>query len=352
VKMPLKTFALLLTISGNLRADAPEKFLFSGSNGQQNRQIFVVSDEGTGQQQLTNFPNGATCPQWSPNRHEFACLAGKGIAILDDRGTIKTEFGRKGEAIQHFCWVERGHSIIYVARNKSPFYSEVVLRNLSNGDERILRKESFVSDLSVSPNNKYLAFVLDDSEENEQVEIFDFQSQKQIFHTNSRTPASQMMKDGAGNLLDTVISELQWSPDSGTLAYAVMDQNHHMKIIHILNAQVIDLGELGDQYVAWSPDGNLMAMSNAEDPGIFVIESNSSSRRRITPVGFYASDQIYSNDSKFIAYLSTGPEKSIGEGTAIYEAKADGTEAKRISSYMIEGDAEQFSWSKAIARTK
>ena len=263
------------------------KIVFS-SNRDGNQEIYVMNADGSGQKNLTNYPDaGDTLPSWSPN--------GKKIAFVS---------------------IREGHSEICIMNADG---SE--MKNLTNNP-------TFDSYPSWSPDGKKIAFF----------SVRDMLGRHYI-----------MNSDGSG--LKRLIDDdyllgwsLSWSPDGKKIAF--MSSRDGDTEIYVVNVDGSDQKNLtnnpaDDKYPSWSPDGTKLSFTSnrggVRNDAIYIMNADGSQQRRLTPY-VYNWMSSWSPDGTKIAFT--------GKGIDIYIINTDGSEQKRLTN----NNAEEgfLSWSPSL----
>jgi Tol biopolymer transport system component len=172
------------------------------------------------------------------------------------------------------------------------------------------------SEPSVSPDGKWIAFESD--RDGGKVQIY-------IMKTDG-SGLKRLTSDGAIAYYTPV-----WSPDGKKLVYYA-EKGDRKDQIWTMNADgsnpVLLTNNTGHNfYAAWSPDGKHIIYCSPEEGGeqvIYRMNADGSDKKRLLPMS--SSWARYSPDGKWIAFIS-GKFPS----TAVYVAKADGTNPKKVT---------------------
>jgi Tol biopolymer transport system component len=140
-----------------------------------------------------------------------------------------------------------------------------------------------------------------------------------------------------------------WSPDGHRIAFerALIDPNGDVNLgIWVMAAdgsRARQLTQLGlaigteDHRPSWSPDGSHLVFRRTdttvspEAGGLFMMLSNGSGVRRITPLGVDADDPAWSPDGSLIAY-QTPPDPTQNVEQDIFTIRPDGSHRTRLTS--------------------
>jgi TolB protein len=170
-----------------------------------------------------------------------------------------------------------------------------------------------------------------------------------VFVLGERSTLYTAASDGsdAHALTDIGAEDPDWSPDGSMIAFnsEYAGKSH----IFTINADGTGLrqvtrGKGFEGHPSWSPDGKWFAVDRQflnGQAGLFVASVSDGSMRRITTNpyedGVDASPQ-YSQDGTRIVFIRSRPEGSVPEGSAVWVANADGSQAHRITPWnMIAG---------------
>jgi TolB protein len=172
------------------------------------------------------------------------------------------------------------------------------------------------SEPSVSPDGKWVAFESD--RDGGKVQIY-------IMKTDG-TGVKRLTSDTAIAYYTPV-----WSPDGKKFVYYV-EKGDRKDQIWTMNVdgsnQMLLTNNIGHNfYAAWSPDGKAIIWCSPNDDGeqiIYRMNADGSGKKRLLPMS--SSWARYSPDGKRIAFIS-----GKFPNTAVYVAKADGSDARKVS---------------------
>ena len=204
------------------------------------------------------------------------------------------------------AWAPDGSTLAYVYRGTN--FADIFVTDdqgqnqarLTNSQSTILDNNDWNLRPAFSPDGQYIAFVSDRS---------------------STFPTLQLMTaDGTGrHALPTTgfqaedVDTLAWSPDGEALAMTVFNEPGPSQIALLpLEATVRNPGRMlttmpgGALDPAFSPDGNWLAFAGHDGAAIeiFALQPNGSAPIRLTTEGMLARSPAWSPDGRHIAYLS------------------------------------------------
>jgi Tol biopolymer transport system component len=210
----------------------------------ENRDIYVMGEDGTNVRRLTEHPSGDTSPRWSPGGTRIAFISGRAgqadVYVMTADGQDVRRLTQDAEFVAAPAWSPDGRRIAFVAQ-----YSEYGL-HVMNADGQDVQLVATAPDLEGIPRSH--------------------------FNTSSG---------------------LDWSPNGRTIlctVYApVMDRAAVIWAIDADGRNTRKLSEGGhDGGQAWSPDGrNILFANSGVDPGLYTMLPDGRRRTRVAdaPLG-------------------------------------------------------------------
>ncbi len=144
-----------------------------------------------------------------------------------------------------------------------------------------------------SPDGKYIAWISDESGEDE---IW-------VASPTSTEKPRQLTK-GA----DTYKYELSWSPDSKRILWS--DKKNRVSFVEVDSGKVVEVVQSKNWEIrdsVWSPDSQWIAFSQQEENGlsqVYVYSLASNRATRVTEGRYSSSDPCFSSDGKFLFFVS------------------------------------------------
>jgi Tol biopolymer transport system component len=312
-----------------------KRIAYVGKGEPNGSQIFIrwMDSEGASTQ-VSHVTEAPSALEWSPD--------GKSIAFTSTRGGSKDiwEINSDGSGLRELARVRQrtrynsalvaspdGRWLAY-SGGSSPYNKDLFVVSSSGGRPRRITHTTgpFEDDHGPawSPDGKFLAF---------DRQVDDYNS---IFV--ARVDGSRVKRLTPGYWWHPV-----WSPD-GRIAYIGGDglylMNRDGSHKHLLaKANIFITGYEGEQPVAWSPDGRLIAYLTRE--ALWVVRADGSHRRKLySGLGFLPTrtSPVWSPDSRSIAFTYKD-----GHDPEIFVVGAAGGEAKNLTANNTQDDSPSWS---------
>lgn len=211
-------------------------------------------------------------------------------------------------------WSPDGSSFAFVTRAAN--FSDIFVQDASTGVQTQLTRSSsrFLEDLiwnfrpAWSPDGSRIAFVSDAA------------SLNPVLWTMDAADGSARSSVQLIGLAQSDVDEIAWSPDGENLAVTLFEDSGPSQValvpigdatssgsqLLVRQSRIISEHPRGAMDPAWSPDGNWIAYAAREGRGtdLFVMRPDGSGRQRLTSNGFARSPE-WSPDGKSLAYLSS-----------------------------------------------
>ena len=280
----------LTTASGAAAPQAGAKrklaFVFGGSSG--SSEIFVVNEDGTGQQRLTLNGVNDMYPTWSPDGSEIAFAGGRGGALNIFR--MKPDGTRVVPITNSARWAS-------FDPDWSPDAQKIVFNSNRSG---VGRNEIWVMGADGSNPQRLTTNV-------------------------------ELTADSSGPVYSSD-REPEWSPDGTKIAFSSNRDGIANYEIYVMNADGSNPVRLtnsaqDDGDPTWSPDGTRIAFSSRRDggrPEIYVMNADGGGQTNLTNTASSNEGQpSWSQDGASIAYLRI--DSGFGSVFTLYQMGADGS---------------------------
>ncbi len=211
------------------------------------------------------------------------------ITVIDDFGYSRSALKDASENIFNGDVSPNGERVVFSARG------DIYTVPSEKGITRNLTQSSDAHDRSAawSPDGKYIAYLSDKSGEYE-------------IYIQSQDGSSDPIKltDGA----DTYKFSIQWSPDSKKILFN--DRKNRLQYVDIETKKVtlVDKGEYGlINSFSWAPDSKWITYTLQDQNQfgvIFVFNLETAKRQPITDNWYDSSQPVFSNDGKYLFFVS------------------------------------------------
>jgi TolB protein len=212
-----------------------------------------------------------------------------------------------------------GNSVLYSAYSKETKRYEIYEMDLVTNETRAL---TFTfGDLNapeISPDGKTIAFTR--------------------FHLDPDKPTTWLMDRDGTNLrqvADIRAWDPTWSPDGSAVLFA--SQVGNLSQLFIVNVDGTGLHQVGTfpdlrGRSDWSPQGLIVTYSGKTwERELYVMNSDGSGQRQISPSGGNSQGPSFSPDGKWIAFTSYFDKYEV-HGCEIYIMRVDGTDLRRLTN--------------------
>ena len=287
------------------------------------KELYIVSADGSGQRRLTRDARGFATPAWSPDGRRIAFEGGPaayGVYVVNADGGGQRRLARKGRAP---AWSPDGRKIAFVSDAK------IYLMN-ADGSEHLALTKPIVGhnhSLAWSPDGRKLAFLREGGCGPGCFSLYVVGSDGSgLRNLTSKLGAGR----GPGN---GPASDPAWSPDGKKIAFVRLNASLGDPI-YVVKADGSGLRNLTPKPVgayadpAWSPDGQKIAFVSERDGNseVYVMNADGSGQRSLTRNPAFDADPAWSPDGRKIAFVSNR-DGSYG----VYVMNADGSGQRRLA---------------------
>ena len=211
-----------------------------------------------------------------------------------------------------------GQSVLYSAYNKQTEHYEIYELDLSTDETKMLTYD--FGDLNapeISPDGKTIVFTR--------------------YYLDVNKPTSWLMDRDGTNLrqvIDVQAWDPTWSPDGSAILFATLFENRSQ--LAIVNVDGTDLHQVGDFPLLrgrsdWSIDDLIVTYSGARwERELYMMNSDGSDQRQISPVGGNSQGPSFSPDGQWIAFTAYFDRYEV-HGCEIYIMRVDGTDLRRLT---------------------
>jgi TolB protein len=293
------------------------KIIFS-SNRDGNYDIYIMNDDGSNIQKLTNSTEDDEYPIFSPDGSKIAYVSGR-----YDKPYVMNNDGSNPQQLSEYS--------IYGTPIFSPDGSKILFRssrgvysiNVDGTDEQRLLQPSS-NGVSWSPDGSKIAVSYSSiSISGSSYEIYIMNADGSELH--------QLTYDSTRNTSPI------WSPDGSNIAF--VSERDGTEEIYSINPDGTNYKQLTNVpgYVfrtpVWSPDGTMIAFTEAETPDggskidIWVVKSDGTEQTKLTNYSGINGDPSWSADGSKIVFSSSR------ERWDIYLMNKDGTNTQRLTNF-------------------
>lgn len=190
-----------------------------------NGKIYVINDDGTSLQRLTNTPFSDGAPQWSPNgktiafhRDLHSAGAGKGqqydLFIMNADGSNPRNLTNHPALDAYPSWSPDGRYLAFTSSRGGRGTAEIFVIHISSGEVRQLtdyaKRDGYATSPSWSPDGKQIAYELSLPDRDRDIYIMDADGK------NAR-PLTKPAKPLPGRVIPRFFP--RWSPDGKQILY-------------------------------------------------------------------------------------------------------------------------------------
>jgi Tol biopolymer transport system component len=285
------------------KTDAGATLLYT-SGGIQNKNIWAVNADGTGDRALTT-DNHSHSPSWSPD--------GRQILYIHDNALLEPPPYREGDDKTH-------HPV------------ELQMMDRDGANVRLLRRFGYIDDVAWSPDGQTIAITCNLAEQSTSRGLF-------VLRANGQ---------GEPRLLTADANLPTWSPDGKTILFASRRTGHWA--LYTIGAdgageKQLTKGPLETVFSAWSPDGSRIAFDAFEIPPqieqIYIMGSDASNLRPVTHELGPCTHPSWSQDGKQLAFSCETTPDDCGRffgGDGIGGYRVTETEACKWRIFVISPD--------------
>ena len=256
--------ALLCVSISSVFAEAPvtAKIVFTSSRDN-NREIYIMNPDGSGQMRLTHHRADDAIPTWSPTGEQILFASdrdrfplSRDLYLMDpDGGNVRRVFG-KSEDRSSAVWSPDGKQIAY--RRREPSGSFVYIATIDGKNEE---KIAFGHSPTWSPDGEEIAF-LTGWPERMQITVLNVKTRKQtVFFPRPVRPSW--------------MSSLVWSPSENKIAFTWLHQAPLKEFVETETIYIINRDGTGLQQITsddapretslvWSPQGDALLYDKAD----------------------------------------------------------------------------------------
>jgi len=229
------------------------------------------------------------------------------IRILDDLTTARGGITKVKDFIGNYEIAPDGKRALFGARG------EIFTIPAEHGNTRNLTNTSGVHERNSkwSPDGKWIAYISDESGENELYVMKPDGTEKKRLTKNA----------------DTYYYQMYWSPDSKKLLWA--DKMMRLRFVDVESAKVTEVDdskvwEFNDY--AWSPDSKWITYARPEEETmskVYIYSVEDKKRHEVTDGWFDSGSPIFSQDGKYLFFVSNRDFNPIYSQTEWNHAYAD-----------------------------
>ena len=244
------------------KAPATAKIVFTSSRDN-NREIYIMNPDGSGQVRLTHHRADDTFPTWSPTGEQILFASdrdrfpiSRDLYLMDPDGkNVRRVFGKSKDR-SSAVWSPDGKQIAY--RRREPSGSFIYIATIDGKNEE---KIAFGSSPAWSPDGEEIAF-LTGWPERMQITILNVNTRKQTVLFPKPVRPSWM-------------SSLVWSPSGNKIAFTWLHQAPlkefvEKETIYIINRDGTELQQItsddapSETSLVWSPQGDALLYDKAD----------------------------------------------------------------------------------------
>jgi WD40 repeat protein len=298
---------------------------------------------------------------WSPDNSYLAAALANGMIIVWDESTGKQLHSLKGSQILSLDWSPDGKNLITLSQ-----YESIIIWDIQTGEplRSLDERTSRVLSLAWSPSGDLLGSGSEDGEvilwaSSDGKKLLSFHDSTGSVSSLAWSPDGKQLASGGhkitiweaqtGKQIQVLQASTEeafkvaWSPDGSKLASisfdgqgSIWDAYTGEKLLNLKN-------NLFSQYIAWSPQGNLLGTSYPDPPGEgreqVTLWSTQTGEAVLTQPGLY--NLAWSPMGNTIASVWDNGTLNLGDDKTIvlWDART-GSEIRRINA-----DVFQFAWS-------
>src|SRR5262245_22898786 len=223
-------------------------------------QLMSVGIDGSNPQQLTNEPEDATQPTWSPDGTKVVYVVGPTyhgkIKIMDADGKNAHLLFDDARSQRTPAWSPDGKQIAFSMAMDDNFNYDLFVINVDGtGLKNLTNSPIFEADPAWSPDSKKLAYVIAVPGQYPNLCIMN-------------ADGTQQQNDILHRTLNVAVYP-SWTHDGKQITFGAPDDNEQIQITQVnvdgSGNTVLTHGPQPHSYAAWSPDGQFLAY--VSDPG-------------------------------------------------------------------------------------